>query len=114
MVDAVGRHNHLAYYGDRTTEALTQLADQAAEAHGKKPHLHGIQNANAINQKGSGCNFSGMLLVKKYVDVEGRSMTAHPADETRSRCFRFPRPTGCRARCTSLRVPPATVSTICR
>ena len=65
VVDAVGRHNHLAYYGDRTTEALTQLADQAAEAHGKKPHMHGIQNANAINQKGSGCNFSGMLLVKK-------------------------------------------------
>ena len=65
VVDTVGRHNHLAYYGDRTTEALTLLADQAAEAHGKKPHMHGIQNANAINQKGSGCNFSGMLLVKK-------------------------------------------------
>jgi len=27
--------------------------------------MHGIQNANSINQKGSGCNFSGMLLVKK-------------------------------------------------
>lgn len=65
VVDQVGRHNHLAYYGDRTTEALTLLADQAADAHGKKPHMHGIQNANSINQKGSGCNFSGMLLVKK-------------------------------------------------
>lgn len=65
VVDSVGRHNHLAYYGDRTTEALTLLAEQAAEAHGKKPHMHGIQNANSINQKGSGCNFSGMLLVKK-------------------------------------------------
>eukprot|EP00205_Picochlorum_sp_RCC944_P003875 CAMPEP_0182612710 /NCGR_PEP_ID=MMETSP1330-20130603/20606_1 /TAXON_ID=464278 /ORGANISM="Picochlorum sp., Strain RCC944" /LENGTH=488 /DNA_ID=CAMNT_0024832301 /DNA_START=142 /DNA_END=1608 /DNA_ORIENTATION=+ len=65
VVDQVGRHNHLAYYGDRTTEALTLVADQAADAHGKKPHMHGIQNANSINQKGSGCNFSGMLLVKK-------------------------------------------------
>lgn len=65
VIDIAGRHNHLAYYGDRTTAALMQLASQAAEANGNKPHNHGISHATSVNQKGSGCNFSGMLLVKK-------------------------------------------------
>ena len=115
VVDSVGRHNHLAYYGDRTTEALTTLAEQAAEAHGKKPHMHGIQHANAINQKGSGCNFSGMLLVKKYGSRDdlyvsrplARSLTLYPIP--------FPRyAAGCRARCTFPRARLATTSTTCR
>lgn len=65
MQNNYGQHQHLAYYGDRTVEALFKLAEQAANAHGKPHHAHGIENAGRINSKASGCNFSGMLLVKK-------------------------------------------------
>ena len=68
VTDRLGNHMHLAYYGDRTLDALTSLADQAATTNGRdirKNRDLRIQNSAPVNQKGSGCNFSGMLLVKK-------------------------------------------------
>ncbi|PSC73593.1 disulfide-isomerase 5-4 [Micractinium conductrix] len=58
----LGHHEHESYYGDRTKEDLTKMADALAESAGQ-PHtfVHGV----AKGAKSSGCNFSGFLLVKK-------------------------------------------------
>jgi len=59
-------HQHLAYYGDRTLSALFRLAEEAAKAHGKPHHAHGITDASRVQaSEGSGCNFNGMVLAKK-------------------------------------------------
>eukprot|EP00889_Picochlorum_renovo_P008777 jgi/Picre1/35807/NNA_003267.t1 len=76
VTNVMGQHMHLAYYGDRTMEALTRLAEQAAVAQGK-PH-HGITQASTVSQEGSGCNFQGMILAKK-VPARFIFQPEHPA-----------------------------------
>jgi len=51
----------LAYYGDRTREALDEMADNLAAQAGPPHHVEGVGKTS----KSPGCNFSGFLLVKK-------------------------------------------------
>lgn len=60
----LGMHEHLAYYGDRTTEALMALADQVAASAGQ-PHNAARIAGVSKTSKSPGCNFSGFVLVKK-------------------------------------------------
>jgi thiol-disulfide isomerase/thioredoxin len=60
-VEKQGQHEHLAYYGDRTREALNELADNLAPQAGPPHHLPHV----AKTSKSPGCNFAGFLLVKK-------------------------------------------------
>ncbi len=63
-VEKLGQHEHLAYFGDRTTEALAALADSLAAAAGPPHRLPGVAAA-AASTGGLGCNFAGFVLVKK-------------------------------------------------
>ena len=58
----MGVHEHLAYYGDRTTDALLTMAEGLATSVGK-PH-HTVEHV-ALLSRSPGCNFSGFVLVKK-------------------------------------------------
>lgn len=57
-----GHHEHEAYYGNRTREALNALADELAPTAGM-PHV--VVSGLAKTSKSPGCNFSGFVLVKK-------------------------------------------------
>ena len=64
VLQNLGMHEHLAYYGDRTTEALLALADSLASSAGQPHHtatIHGVEKTS----NSPGCNFSGFVLVKK-------------------------------------------------
>lgn len=52
----LGHHEHESYYGDRTKEDLTTMADALAQAAGQ-PHtfIKGVTKG----AKAGGCNFSG-------------------------------------------------------
>jgi hypothetical protein len=60
----MGRHNHEAYYGDRTKEALVELANNLVPTAGR-PHM--VQRVAGIERtsRSPGCNFAGFVLVKK-------------------------------------------------
>ena len=60
----MGMHEHLAYYGDRTSEALVALADNLASSAGQPHHVATISGVAKMS-KSPGCNFSGFVLVKK-------------------------------------------------
>lgn len=59
-----GHHEHLAYYGDRTLEALVGLADELAPSAGLPHHAARIDGVEKIRGV-PGCNFYGFVLVKK-------------------------------------------------
>jgi thiol-disulfide isomerase/thioredoxin len=60
----MGMHEHLAYYGDRTTEALLEMADNLAASAGAPHHVARIEGVGKLSRS-AGCNFSGFVLVKK-------------------------------------------------
>jgi thiol-disulfide isomerase/thioredoxin len=59
-----GHHEHEAYYGDRTKDALVKLADDLAPTAGLPHNTARVANV-ASATRSQGCNFSGFVLVKK-------------------------------------------------
>jgi len=60
-----GVHEHFAYYGDRTLEALTALSDQLAPSAGAPHHAAKLSTLGRVSTNTPGCNFAGFVLVKK-------------------------------------------------
>ncbi|KAL6781846.1 Protein disulfide-isomerase 5-4 [Auxenochlorella protothecoides] len=62
----MGHREHDAYYGDRTKEALTALADKLVPPTVGTPNLAARQLSTVrAATAASGCNFAGFIMVKK-------------------------------------------------
>lgn len=59
-----GRHEHFAYYGDRTQDAIVALADELAPTAGSPHHTARLATVGRVSRS-PGCNFAGFVLVKK-------------------------------------------------
>mmetsp|Transcript_19130 Transcript_19130/g.32871 ORF Transcript_19130/g.32871 Transcript_19130/m.32871 type:complete len:478 (+) Transcript_19130:28-1461(+) len=77
---AVQMHDHEAYTGDRTKEALVGFADSLVPSAGQPHHKH--ENLTSA-PKSSGCNMAGFVLVKKVpgtLHFGARSDSGHSFD----------------------------------
>ena len=66
-----GQHEHLSYHGNRTQESLLSFADELAQAAGgshakdRRRNLRNHKDLEVFSTAGSGCQFTGFVLVKK-------------------------------------------------